>query len=167
VKSRSDERLVAIDSQVLVWGVRNQGSQKQLQRAQWLFQGLEQEEAQIVVPAVALSEFLTAVGPKDQENVVTTLTARFIIAPFDVKCAALAARLFSEGKGVVKRGKPGGRSTLRADALIIASAALSGARTFYSGDAKCRKLAQRVSQLTVHDLPTIPPTLFEYADEDD
>lgn len=157
----ANARLVAIDSQILVWGIRNQGTKEQKSRAKWLFQSLEDEDSQIIVPAVALSEYLTKVGQGHQKDVIASLATRFIIAPFDVKCVALAATLFSEGQGIVTKGRKGNRSMLRADSLIIATAACQGASAFYSGDANCRKLAERVPRLEVFDLPSIAPSLFD------
>ncbi len=162
-----DARLVAIDSQILVWGIRKEGTEEQKKRANWLFQSLEEEDSQIVVPAVALSEYLTRVDSDNHKNVIASLTVRFIISPFDVKCAALAARLFADGRGLIKKGTKGSRAVLRADAMIIASAASHGARHFYSGDAACRKLAGRVPGLIVDDLPKIPPNLFGYGETSD
>ncbi|MBN2563934.1 MAG: type II toxin-antitoxin system VapC family toxin [Phycisphaerae bacterium] len=136
-------------------------AKKAKKRAKWLFESLEDEGSQIVVPAVALSEYLTKVDRNQQKGVVASLGTRFIIAPFDVKCAALAAFLFSEGQGVVKKGQKGSRAMLRADSLIIATAVCHGVSIFYSGDKDCRKLAKRVPQLTVLDLPTVPLSLFD------
>jgi hypothetical protein len=46
--------------------------------------------------------------------------------------------------------------------LIIATAVVHGARTLYTGDGDCRKLAAKVPRLEVKDLPDIPPDLFAY-----
>jgi hypothetical protein len=118
----------------LVWGYRSQGTPNQKQRAKWLFEELGEDEAQIVLPSVALSEYLTPVDPKKHRDVIARLNERFIIASFDVTCAGLAASLFSQGKPIRKTRVPETRKILRADCLIIASAAMFGAREFYSGD---------------------------------
>ena len=165
MSSKRSARLVAIDSQILVWGIRKEGNEEQKKRTGWLFQELDESKAQVIVPAVALSEYLTKVQPNEQRDVIATLAARFIIAPFDVECAALAAQLFSQGRGIVKGKTRGGRSTLRADALIIATAAVHGAEAFYSGDAICRKMASLVPRLEVLDVPKQPPDLFSYGSQ--
>jgi len=82
-----------------------------------------------------------------------------VIIPFDVKCASLAANLFSIGKELRQGGIPGGRACLRADTLIIASAKMYGAKVFYSDDDDCVKLAGQV--MTAKKLPDQPNTLFE------
>lgn len=152
--------MVAIDSQILVWGIRKEGDEEQNKRAKWLFQEFEQEGSQIILPSVALSEYLTKVQENDQKDVVASLTTRFIVAPFDVRCAALAATLFSRGASSRPKNKKGARTILRADTMIIATAVVHGARVFYSGDKKCRKLAATNPQWDVKDVPKIPPHLF-------
>ncbi len=150
---------------VLVWGVRHEGTEAQKKRAKWLFEQFEQERPEVIIPSVALSEYLTPVQTGKRSEVIAELSSRFVIAPFDVRCAALAARLFSEGKEARLMEVPNARKTLRSDALIIASAFVHGAQDFYSGDAACRNLASKVESLNVHDLPEVPATLMGYLEE--
>ncbi|MCH7703062.1 MAG: PIN domain-containing protein [Planctomycetes bacterium] len=159
--STSDSPIVAIDSMVLVWGIREDGDWEQIERAKWLFLELEEQGAQVLLPSVALAEYLTPVDVDKQGEVISTLNTRFIIPPFDVKCAALASRLFRQGKSRVKKGAKDSRRSLRADTLIIATAAVHGARVFYSNDKRCRKLVSDcVPRLEAKDLPTMAPNLF-------
>ncbi|NOX57876.1 MAG: PIN domain-containing protein [Planctomycetes bacterium] len=163
----SKATIVAVDSQILVWGIRKQGDEEQNKQAKWLFQELGESGSQIILPSVALSEYLTKVEEDEQRSVIAKLTTRFIVAPFDVKCASLAAILFAKGKKNRPKGVAGARSFLRADAMIIATAVTHGAKIFYSGDKKCRKLASSLPQLDVKGLSDIPPNLFGYPDESD
>lgn len=160
--------LVAIDSMTLVWGVKKEGTSDQLQRAKWLFEQLETDKAQIILPAVALSEYLTPIDPREHTRAITALKERFLIPPFDVECASLAARLFWKGKELrevdEQMSQPGARKCLRADALIIATAVRHGARILYTGDDKCRRLASTIKHLEVKDLPEMPDSLFGYED---
>lgn len=152
-------QIVAVDTMILIWGVRKDGDANQRKHAAWLFKGLEDANAQIIVPSVALAEYLVLVDPQKHADAVAPLAKRFIIAPFDVKCAALAARLFVEGKQDREMSVQSARNLLKADSLIIATAAVHGARTFYSDDGRCRKLAERAN-LSAEALPTIAPDLF-------
>jgi predicted nucleic acid-binding protein len=145
----------------LVWGVRGVGDAAQCKRARWLFEELEHDECQVVLPAVALSEYLTPIPADRHDEVTAALSTRFQICPFDVRCAAVAARLWTEGRRVRAKGVPDGRKTLRADCLIVATAHCHQAEEFYSSDAQCRKLAERLGRWAVRDLPEIPPSLFE------
>ena len=117
----------------------------------------------MILPSVALAEYLTPIDLVHHKEVIAALTKRFIVPPFDVRCASLAASLFAQGKDLRLRGKGDVRKTLRADSLIIATAVVHGARTLYTGDGDCRKLAAKVPRLEVKDLPDIPPDLFAFS----
>jgi predicted nucleic acid-binding protein len=152
--------VVAIDSMVLVWGVRRRdGTPEQLQRARWLFQELAEDKSQIVVSPIALAEYLTPVTESARAAVVNELNQRFTIPVFDEKAAAISAEIFNVGLAQRPKNVPGGRTCLRADALIIASSYVSGATVFYSHDADCRKLAEEV--MVAKDLPAMARRLFE------
>ena len=168
MKSESASALVAVDTMVLVWGIRKEGTDRQRKRAKWLFEQLEEDNAQIIIPSVALSEYLTAVEPQHHADVIARLTNRFLVHPFDLRCASVAASLFRKGKAQLSlRSRKGARAYLRADCLIIATAAIYGAKIFYSGDKNCRKLASNATKLTVRDLPTVAPTLFSDIDDEE
>jgi predicted nucleic acid-binding protein len=160
VTTKPAPRIVAVDSQTLVWGVRRDGTDEQKQRAKWLFDALDAEDAQIIVPSVVVAEYLTPISPEKHDAVIASISGRFLIAPFDVLCASLAAELFQIGKPLREMGAqaPDCRKCLRADTLIIATAKVKGATVLYCGDTRCRKLATRI--MTAQDLPDMPNTLF-------
>ncbi len=166
-RETKNEPLVAVDSMVLVWAIREDGTKEQLKWAKWLFQSLEQENAQIIIPAVCLAEYLTPIEEGRHREVTARLTKRFIIAPFDVRCASLAATLFVKGKAEREMHTENARKCLRADSLIIATAAVHNAEVFYSNDRDCRNLADGVWRMRAEDLPEIPPDLFSYEQDDD
>lgn len=122
--------IVAIDSNTLMWGIRRQGPPEQLDRARWLFESFDREKTRVILSAVALSEYLTVYDPAQHASIVTALNERFVIMPFDVRCASLAATLFMDGKPLRDLSIPGARAALRADTLIIATASINGATTF-------------------------------------
>lgn len=154
--------LVAIDSMTLVWGIRRVGKEAEKLRAAYLFAQLEQECAKIIVPAVVVSEFLCGVNPDDRDRVAATISERFSVPPFDIRCAKMAADLFMDQKIARKMNQPHARKCLRADALIVATAKAAGARIFYSDDKACRSMANKV--MTARELPDQPPHLFGYDD---
>jgi len=151
-------KLVAIDTQILIWGVRGQGEEWQREQAQWLFEELDENNAQVVVPSIVVAEYLTHVADTHRGSVLAALSDRFIIAPFDAECVVEAARLYELGDTMRPRGKEGSRHVLRADANIIATARCKQAAILYTADEKCRKLASKV--MNARGLPDQPPTLF-------
>lgn len=155
-----DDHIVAVDSMILVWGIRKVGDADKIKHAGWLFDIFEENGTQIIVPSVSLAEYLIAFDPSTHNDVIAPLAKRCILAPFDAHCAALAARLFVQGKEDREMDCENARNLLKSDCLIIATAVVHGARTFYSDDARCRNLAKRVHRLKVEGLPTIAPDLF-------
>ena len=160
--------LVAVDTNILIWGIRQEGPNGMIERAGWLFDFLEQEEAQIIVPSVVVSEYLIPTQESDHRNIIAAMSRRFIVAPFDVRCTSLAAALFYPGKSARGLGKavghPAARVVLRADCLIAATAKLAGATRFYSNDAPCRETA-KLAGMQPEDLPDIPPSIFQVPSE--
>ena len=77
-----------------------------------------------------------------------------------IPAIALAARLFMEGKRGRLKGTPNVRKTLRADCLIVATAAIHGAQVFYSNDRDCRMLVGSGTRMKAEDLPDMPPELL-------
>lgn len=156
--------LVAIDSMTLVWGVRKKGPKEMLDRAKWLFDALERDQAQIIIPSVAVSEYLTALDAKSHGDTLAEITARFDVRPFDVHCASKAATLFVEGREAREMETENVRKCLRADSFIVATAVCAGATVLYSHDSDIRNLAERAG-MAAEDLPTIPPDLFGYSED--
>lgn len=157
----AESPVVAIDSMTLVWGVRKDGTEEQRNRARYLFQKLEEEDdAQIVVPAIVVAEYLVPVAEANRARVASALSERFRIVPFDVRSAALASRLFETFKPSRATGTPGARDLLKADTMIVASAKTAGAQVFYTDDEDCREMASTV--LAARPLPNIPSSLFGY-----
>ena len=152
--------VVAIDTQILVWGVRRQGEPDQKQRARWLFKQLEDEQAYLILPSVALSEYLIPIERKRHSAVIAELSRRFFIAPFGIECISLAAALFAEHKTSLPSKQPHARIAMKADVQIIATAVAYKANRFYSGDKACRKIADESTNMLVYDVPRIAPDMF-------
>lgn len=145
--------IVAVDAMTLVWGIRRQGTEQQCRKARWLFDVFTARKTQVIVPTVALSEYLTAVDPAHHEAVIDAMNKRFLIRAFTTECAPIAATLFAAGTQLRAKGVPGGRAVLRADSLIIATARIHGAGCLYSNDSDCRDLANTISPNFGQDVP--------------
>jgi predicted nucleic acid-binding protein len=144
----------------LVWGIRKKGPPEKITHAGYLFKQLERDKAQIIVPTVVLAEFVTPIrSSDDRAKVVAEMSARFLVEPFDIKDVILAAELWNHGKSNRQMGKDGARTSLRADALIVATAKNHGAKEFFTEDNDCFDMANKV--MTAKRLPTIADGLFE------
>lgn len=153
--------IVAIDTQTLIFAVSREGTPEQLQRAEWLFEELEAENAQVLVPTIVVAEYLVPVEKRYHAATIEAIHRRFLVKPFDVECASLAAELFNIGKPLRKSNVHMGREVLRADTLIIATARVHKAKVLYSDDDTCRKLANHV--IEARPLPINSPHLFTEA----
>src|SRR5215212_2973238 len=90
--------IVSVDSMPLVWGLRKQGPAEQCARAQWLFDQFTKRTTQIILATVVLAEYLTVIDKANHPGVIAELKNRFLIMPFDDKCASTAAALFKTGQ---------------------------------------------------------------------
>lgn len=151
--SDDNKPMVAIDTQILIWGVRRDGDKSMIERADWLFESLDDQEAQIVVPSVCVAEYLVKVPEADHGSTLALISDRFHIAPFDPRCCSLAARLWAKAETLRTRGKVDCRVCLRADCLVVAAALTYGADRLCSNDAGCRRLASG-TRMEPFDLPT-------------
>jgi len=157
-------RIVAIDTMTLVWGIRKDGPEDRIIHAGYLFQELERDKAQIIVPSVVVLEYVTPIqSPSDRANVIGAISDRFRIEPFDIRDVDLAAELWQKGKPKLQMNAEGARPRLRIDTLIVATAKNHGATEFYSEDDDLFRLASEIMQ--AKRLPTIPVNLFEYKAE--
>lgn len=154
---------VVLDTHILIWGgIRKlRGDQQQrpkmVERAKWLLAQLQREKAQIVIPAIVAAELAIPIPARRRGDFLTTLAASFILRPFDLHAAAIAADLHARVAEAAQKELPA-RPVLSADVKIIATAKAAGAGIFYSSDAKCRRVAQLVME--ARDLPTHAEELF-------
>ncbi len=169
MRGEKSKPIVAIDAMALAWGVRKDptATAEQLMRAEWLFDMLDEIEAQIIVPTVVLSEYLVPIDPSKRQASIAEASQRFLIAPFDVRATALAAELFLKGKAMRGIGAtpgvpgiPGERNLLKNDTIVIATACTAGASVLYTHDGQCRELARHC--MAAEDFPTGPNNLFAY-----
>ncbi|MCC6910167.1 MAG: type II toxin-antitoxin system VapC family toxin [Phycisphaerales bacterium] len=156
--------IVAVDSMILAWSLREDGSEDQRSRTQWLFDQFEEEQCQIIVPTVVLAEFLVPLSEQRRTEMLGAMSGSFLLAPFDVRCAAIAASLIPSALDGRKKGEANSRHSVKVDAMLVATAKVWNAGRVYSNDTKCRELAQRLG-LVSHDLPKQPSNLFGYTDK--
>jgi hypothetical protein len=163
---------VALDTMFLIWALRkdprkeklSEHDAEMLRRSRILLRDLDEKKQIVILPAVAAAELLCPIDPKEHGKFIAVLTQRFFCPPFDIRAASLAAELWQYHRGLPSTEQTS-RTVLKADVLIISSAKVGGASTFYSHDAKCRKLATHAG-LKARDLPTHSENLFVNAEID-
>lgn len=155
---------VTLDTNVLIWGLKfGSGNTaprvaEMQRRAGILLADLEQDRETIVVPNIVVAELLLAIDPKEHGKFIGELQSRFFIPSFDLRAVPVAAALWQAHRKLPKADQIS-RTVLKADAMIIATAKVSGVKIFYSEDRKARILAS-LADLTACDLPTRSKNLF-------
>jgi predicted nucleic acid-binding protein len=162
----------ALDTMTMIWGLqgieprggnpRQKNLTEMQQRSVILLDMLDEKNETIIVPSVMVAELLVKVEIADQGNYLAELQKRFFIPLFDLPASALAASLWLRHKGLPKDEQIT-RTTLKSDVMIVATAKVAGASTFYSNDRKCRKLAS-LAGMEALDLPISHPNLFRDAE---
>lgn len=155
---------VSLDTHILIWGgIRELRADQQqrpemVQRAKWLLAMLERDGTRIIVPTIVAAELAVPVAARRRGDFLAVLAANFIVRPFDLHAAAIAAELHAKTLKVPAKELPP-RPVLSADVKIIATAKAAGASAFFSADAKCRRVAALVME--ARDLPTHAEELFD------
>lgn len=95
---------------------------------------LSNQGTHILIPAIVVAEYLTKVPNDLHEDVINSLSPKFIIAPFDTKTASIAADIRNK-KAAVLGGIPSQqKECLKADILIVATALQHNCKIIYTND---------------------------------
>lgn len=151
-------RLICVDTQVLIWGIKEQaspGQKNMVPRAKAFLDG-ESEDTFIMVPSVVVGEFLMRVPPRLHPAVLNLMERGFVLPPYDVKAASIFSELWQarSADGTIEDLKTSGelRSKIKADCQIVATAIAQEADVLISHDDGVAKFAgQRV---LVREIPT-------------
>lgn len=145
-------RLVAIDTNIAVWGVRKTatpGQEYRLADAKIFIDRLTKERAVVALPMTVVGEYLAALPVHTHAASMAVLQKRFRLYPYDARCAMQAAQIWRQKKlesgeiEAVKISHPGVTSNkIKTDLQIIATCVANGVDTLYSEDGPLKKLAE-------------------------
>ena len=153
---------IAIDTQILIWGVRQAataGQEARVGEAMAFLQWSAGRGDELVVPATAVAEYLAG-EPVDRHPALISLIAdAFRILPFDARAVSLAARLRRDPQFLsqLRERLKTTRVHLKADIEIVAAAKACGADQIFSNDGQLRSLATRAG-LPASPLPPLATT---------
>lgn len=158
---------VCLDTNIMIWGVKGEaspGQESNIPKAEALLKNIAKDKnLEPCITSVVLAELLVKVPLEQHEAFKRKLSEAFQILPFD----ALAAKEFGAiwnknvSDGVVKELKEGKRRSkheLKADCMILATAASRRVSCLYSHDRGIKKLGEGVVE--VKDLPAVPPKIL-------
>jgi predicted nucleic acid-binding protein len=152
--------LVAIDTHVLIWGIKKESSTSQgfmIERTINFLHWLQNEQQKIIIPAPVLGEFLMRIPPEDHLRVSSEIQKKFMVLPYDAAAASWYAQIWQKNKN---NGLPAGnigREEMKTDSAIVAIAVANKAKILYSEDIGVRKFAKGF--IETRDIPAIPRQL--------
>jgi len=161
---------ICLDNHILIWGVRGistPGQEVMISRATTLLEELDENDVDILVPAVVVSEFLAGVPKERHTELLNVLNGRFQLPPFDVRAAAVAAAIWRDSaardpnlRERVREAFPETKSAkIKADVQILATALARNADVLYTHDGPLRTIADGL--IEVRELPQPRPKQAE------
>jgi len=155
--------IICLDTNVLIWGVKEQetkGQEKMVKKAKVFLEHIEKDsQTRILVPAIVLAELLLKVPPEIHNMVCNLFQKSYQVIPFDVKAAAVFAKIWQVKKNdnIIKTLTAEGNTTkneLKTDCLIVATAVSRKAARIYSHDSRIlKKFAE--DYIEVCEIPSI------------
>lgn len=91
-------KLVCIDSQIFIWGIKSQSHATQthlIPKAKNFIAWLTENDYRLLLPSPMLAELLSPVPVREQPKIMGLIDKRFQIAPFDSIAASKCAELIN------------------------------------------------------------------------
>jgi len=165
-------KLVLIDSQILIWGIKeyaSPGQEPNIPRAKNFISWLSEEEYKILMPVPQLVELMSYVPVANQDSIRHLFRGKsFVIAPFDEmassKCAELLYLSLNEPDLVKYRQEQAvAKSKIKYDCMIAAVAIVRGALKIYSHDTDMKRYAN--GQIDVNEMPVFTQQMNLFGSE--
>lgn len=155
--------MIAIDTQVMLWGIKKDASPDRvcmIDLAVDFLKDMRNRNERIVIPTQALQEFLVRYNESDRLAILTKLDRAFIVAPYDGQAAVVAAKMKADKVAWSKSRTETSttKNCISADMIILATAIAHGAKRMFSEDDDLHNLATHLTlPISVERLPVPPP----------
>src|SRR5688572_26461735 len=150
--------ICCIDTNIFIHGIKqNSGQQELIDRASYLFNWIDQNKHQVLIPSIVIAEVLSAEPLEKYPVYLDIINKGFQIANFDSRAASQYGIMFMNRIDELKKiADENGidKQKMKTDHLIIASAVAYGADRIYSHDPGLKIFGQKY--IDVYDLPKIP-----------
>lgn len=164
--------IVCFDTHVLIWGIKEDAEEDQkakIEEAKYLIQKMQDDDHQVIIPSIALAEFLCGIDPSRRPELINTIYSHFRVIPFDTAAAAIYANMWhqlgKEKRVQIRDEEKITRSVLKADMMIVATALSRDAWCIYSEDGGIKNVSEAI-RFEVRDLPALPPKQGEFPFEE-
>ncbi len=164
-------KLVLIDSQILIWGVKgfaSPGQEDNIATAKLFMQWISDNDYKILMPLPQLVELASYAPPEHQHVIYSMFTTKgFQVVPFDElttqKCSELLHKSLNEQELVVYRAdNKVPKAKIKFDCMLAASAIVRGAVKIFSNDNDLKKFS--CGQIDVSEMPKIVHDLNLFGD---
>lgn len=154
-------KLVCLDNHILIWGIRESatsGQERMVHRAKAFIDDCFSNGTQLVIPSVVMGEMLTDIPAREHQLVINLMVKGFFLAPYDIKAAAVFAKVWKENKDSgltqsIRNELMATRQELKADAMIVATAISLNCEAIYSYDEKLARFAG--NRIPVRKMPEL------------
>lgn len=133
-------KIVCLDTQVLIWGFREEsspGQEEMVARAKFLLKKLDHEKAKILIPSICLAEASIAIEFDKREEFFSLFNKNFRIVNFDQRAAIYFANHFKFLRFARMhncKANPLPKEKLKTDYMVVAIALAQQADVIYSHD---------------------------------
>lgn len=152
--------VVAVDTIVLIRAIREEPDPKDpkaVARAKALIKKLQDDKIPIVLPSVALGEYLAGTPTGDIAEHVQTIDKNFVVEPFDALAALYAGEIWRKFKPLMAPAQYGTlKQCVKSDCWIFATALAKTCSILYAHDAWFRRIARHYPQIKVRGIPKLP-----------
>jgi predicted nucleic acid-binding protein len=150
----ASKRLVCLDTQFIIWGIQKNARYNQMDmisKTERFLHWLDKNQFRVVIPSIVVAEVLQGIPDHKRDDFLSALRTSYVIVPFDALAAVHFARISM--KIIIPDGGLT-RTILKADRLIVATAAAKKVHCLYSNDSGVAKVAEGF--VKVSEMPDIP-----------
>ncbi len=151
--------IVCLDSQILVWGIKEQSSEGQedmIPRAKAFLKWLDDNNKKVVIAAPIITEILMPVPKENYEKLLQVLHNKFRVVPFDeiaaIKCAEIwQSKADDKTLKEYRKTYQIGKHHMKYDFQIVSIAITRQVECIYSHDPHLRTFAGNL--VAVREMP--------------
>ncbi|WP_207430589.1 PIN domain-containing protein [Sabulibacter ruber] len=155
-------RLVLIDSQLFIWGIKGEARPEQFHKiaeSKRLLDWLQERKYKILLPVPQMVELLSCANPSEQQAIKDLFDRRFRIVPFDSMAAEVCAELLYDSyndKDLIAYRKEHKvtKGSIKYDCMLVAVAITNRVEVIYSTDPDLKRYAN--GRIHVSEPPFIP-----------
>ena len=138
--------IVCVDTNVLIWGVKQEctpGQEDLLERAKHLLKQCQAAKDRVIVPAIVIGELLANLPLDTHEVFLRAIRdSSLVVVPYDLNTARLNAKIWQEQRPWEKLKEAGlSKQAVKTDVLIVATALAQRCNVLYTQDRGVYNLA--------------------------